>query len=156
MSAAVIARCPRAQRGFTLLEVMLAFVVLAAAMGLLMGMLSGGLRQVARAELETGAALHAQTLLDQLGTIEAIEPGTREGELDGGRYRYRMDIAPTEDPAPVEPSPGAPQAVPQQGAPELFAVSLAVTWGEGDDPSRQFRVATLRARTPTVLQGTPR
>jgi general secretion pathway protein I len=152
----VSACAARAERGFTLLEVMLAFVVLAAAMGLLMGMLSGGLRQVARAELETGAALHAQTLLDQLGTTEPIEPGTREGELDGGRYRYRIDIAPTEDPAPVEPAPGAPQSVPQQGAPELYAVSLAVTWGEDEDPARQFRVATLRARTPTLLQALPR
>lgn len=150
------ARAPRAARGFTLLEVMLAFVVLAAAMGLLMGMLSGGLRQVARAELETGAALHAQTLLDQLGVAEPIEPGTREGELDGGRYRYRIDIAPAEDPAPLEVAPGMPQAAPQQGGPELFAVTLALSWGEGEDPSRQLRVATLRARTPTVLQTLPR
>jgi hypothetical protein len=46
--------------------------------------------------------------------------------------------------------------VPQQGAPELYAVSLAVSWGEGEDPARQFRVATLRARTPTLLQALPR
>lgn len=147
---------PRAARGFTLLEVMLAFVVLATAMGLLMGMLSGGLRQVARSELETGAALHAQTLLDQLGISEPIEPGTREGALDGGRYRYRLDIAPAEDPAPLELAPGTPRTPPLQGAPELFAVALVLSWGEGEDPSRQLRVATLRARTPTTLQALPR
>jgi prepilin-type N-terminal cleavage/methylation domain-containing protein len=44
---------PRRQRGFTLLEVMLAFVVLAVALGLLLGMLSRGLKQVTQSQAES-------------------------------------------------------------------------------------------------------
>ena len=67
----------RRQRGFSLLEVMVAFVVLAVALGLLLGMLSRGLKQVTQAGNETEASLHAQSLLDALGTLEPLQAGVR-------------------------------------------------------------------------------
>ncbi len=140
-------------RGFTLLEVMLAFVVLAVAMGLLVGMLANGLRQVRQAQGETEAALHAQTLLDQIGILEPIAPVVREGNLDQDRYRYRLDISEAED--PVAPVPGQlpPEAGPPVtaasliGGPTLYRVVLDVSWGAGA-PGQQLRFVTLRARLP--------
>ena len=90
-------------RGFTLLEVLLAFVILAAASGLLLGMLSGGLGQVARARSDTEASLYAQSLLDGVGVLAPIAPGARDGEFGGGRYHYRLQIAEVPDPAPAPP-----------------------------------------------------
>ena len=87
------------QQGFTLLEVLVAFVVLAVALGLLLGMLSRGLKQVAQAGSETEASLHAQSLLDSLGTLEPVEPGVREGEFERGRYRWRLEVSAAEDEA---------------------------------------------------------
>ena len=102
MKASHPAQAMQRQQGFTLLEVMLAFVLLAVALGLLVGMLSNGLRQVQQAQGETEATLHAQSLLDQLGKLEPIVPGRSDGEFDHGRYRYQLDIQKTDDPAAAQ------------------------------------------------------
>jgi len=92
-----------AQRGFSLLEVLAAFVILAVALGLLLGMLSRGMQQVALSGNETEATLQAQSLLDTVGTLQAISPDSRDGEFDNGRYRWHLQIAPVPDPAPPPP-----------------------------------------------------
>lgn len=144
----------RRARGFTLLEVLLAFVVLAAAMGMLLAMLSRGLAQVKRAQDETEASLHAQSLLDALGVIEPLAAGQRDGEFEGGRYRYRLEVREVEDPVPAPPpTAGTPPPIEQVGGPQLFRVALVVSWGEAS-PAREIRYTTLRARTPP-LAGMP-
>jgi general secretion pathway protein I len=142
-----------AQRGFTLLEVMVAFVILAVALGLLLGMLSRGLRQVAQSGNETEASLHAQSLLDALGTLEPIEPGTRDGQFDGGRYRWHLQVDAAPDPAPPPPPPdGAPQPDPGAGAPVLYRAVLDVDWG-ARAPAQRLRFSTLRLRSPQGGEG---
>ena len=140
----------RRQHGFTLLEVMLAFVVLAVALGLLLGMLSRGLKQVTQSQVESEAALHAQSLLDALGTLEPLQPGVRDGQFERGRYRWRLQVVPTADPAPPPPpeagSP-APQVVAGAAVPQLFRVVLDIEWGAAL-PVQKLHFETLRARAP--------
>jgi general secretion pathway protein I len=139
----------RAARGFTLLEVLLAFALLATAMGLLIGMLSSGLRQVGDSAQATEASLHAQSLLDALGTLEPLAAGHKEGTFDGRRYRWTLDVEPFDDPAPLNPGVIAPP--PLLGGPQLFRITLDVAWGDGG-PRRTLKVVTLRARTPVDLE----
>ena len=142
-------------RGFTLLEVLVAFVILAVGMGLLLAMLSRGLNQVRRAQDETEASLHAQSLLDSLGVIEALAEGERNGDFEGGRYRYRLQVREVEDPVPVpEAQPGAPPAPEPVAGPTLYRIALQVEWGEGG-PRQQLDYVTLRARTPPLLGASP-
>jgi general secretion pathway protein I len=149
-------------RGFTLLEIMLAFALLAAGIGLLLGIQSGGLRQV-RTSAEVGeASLHAQSLLDSLGVVEPLRAGTNAGEFDGGRYRWRLEITEIEEAEAAEVDaeavPVAPGPVPEIGpalasasAPRLYRVVLDIAWGsEGD--GRQLRYVTLRTRYPAALE----
>jgi general secretion pathway protein I len=139
----VRARRPRgraaghAQRGYTLLEVIVAFALLALALTLLLGTLSGAARQVRWSGDAGRAALHAQSLLDQVGVGAPIEAGESGGELDGGRYRWALDVRPWRDPstppdAPLEPA-----------APQLFEITLSVRWGEGR-PGDRVELRTLR------------
>ncbi|HEX5754799.1 MAG TPA: prepilin-type N-terminal cleavage/methylation domain-containing protein [Arenimonas sp.] len=144
----------RPSKGFTLLEVMLAFALLAVGLGLLLAIQSGGLRQVRQGALASEASLHAQSMLDSLGVLEPIEPGRREGEFDGGRFRWALEISEVEDPAreAVPPLPGQPlldeDALAM--APRLYRVVLDVAWGDArGGPS--LRVVTLRARRPQVM-----
>ncbi len=138
-------------RGFTLLEVLLAFVLLGAAMGLLVAMLSNGLRQVRQAQDETEATLYAQSLLDQIGVLEPIVPVRRQGEFDRGRYRYELEVREVRDPMPMPEPPQAAVPVATVGAPKLYRVALAVRWGTGQ-PAQVLRFVTLRARLPQPAQ----
>jgi general secretion pathway protein I len=138
------------QNGFTLLEVLVAFVILAVALGLLLGMLSRGLGQVSRSGDETEATLHAQSLLDTVGTLEPITPGSRDGEFEQGRYRWHLQVAPAPDPAPPPPPPaGSPAPVPVPGlaTPILYRVALDVQWGAAG-PRQRLHFDTLRLRAP--------
>lgn len=139
------------QSGFTLLEVMLAFALLAMAMGLLIGMLANGLHQVTRAENATQATLYAQSLLDPIGTLEPIAAGSREGSFDDGRYRWQLQITPTQDPAP-HTGPIAAPAVQALAPPVLYRIALEMHWGAGQ-PAQSLRFVTLRVRTPDAGAG---
>lgn len=112
-----------AQRGFTLLEVIVAFGVLALALTLLLGTLSGATRQVRDADLSARAALHAQSLLDDVGIGERVQPGRSSGQFEDGRFRWDMTVEPWQD-------PDAP-AVSDPGEPRLFRLALGVRWGGG-------------------------
>ncbi len=133
-------------RGFTLLEVLLAFVILAVAMGMLLSMLSRGLGQVRSAQDESEATMYAQSLLDSAGVLDSLTQGQREGDWAGGRYHYRLDVREVEDPVPRPLQvPGAPAPSPV-AAPKLFRLDLAVSWGSAPRP-RELHFVTLRARS---------
>jgi general secretion pathway protein I len=134
-----------------LLEVMLAFALLAFAMSLLIGMLANGLHQVTRAENATEATLYAQSLLDPLGTLDPIAPGERDGYFQGNRYHWRLQITPAQDPAPraqVVAVPTTEVLTP----PVLYRVALDISWGTGQ-PGQTLHFVTLRARTPPTNNG---
>ena len=129
---------------------MLAFVLLAVAMGLLLGMLSGGMRQVNDAGRATEATLHAESMLDALGTLEPIAPGHKEGKFADERYSWTLDVETAEDPAPI--TAGGPASPPLLGGPVLYRVALEVQWNKGG-PRERLRFVTLRARTPADVGG---
>lgn len=128
---------PRRQRGYSLIEVIVAFALLALALTLLLGTLSGAARQVRWSGDAGRAALHAQSLLDQVGVGEAIKPGQRSGEFDAGRYRWNLAITRWTDPA-------LPPAITiDPAAARLYEVSLTVRWGDGR-AGEQLQLSTLR------------
>ncbi len=127
---------PRCVRGFTLIEVIIAFALLALALTLLLGSMSGAARQVRHADDSGRATLHAQSLLAQLGVGEALRPGTRQGVFEQGRYRWVMQVTPYTD--PMKPRPAAADSAPRQ-----LAVELSMTWGDTDRESLQWQTLRL-------------
>lgn len=136
------------QRGYTLLEVIVAFAILALGLTLLLGTLSGAAQQVRWAEENGRAALHAQSLLDTIGVGEALQPGHRDGEFEDGRYRWSLEIVPYRD--PLLP----PVVATDVGAPRLLQLSLQVQWGKEDDPRRRLQLESLRLVAPNPLEAT--
>lgn len=131
----------RRQRGYTLLEIIVAFAVLGLALVLLLGILSGGLRQVRGSADSARAVLHARSLLDVVGVGEALAPGRREGGFDEGRYRWVLEIDPWLDPAQMPGRPADPYA------PQLMHLRLQVHWGEGG-PRERLQLESLRLVQP--------
>jgi general secretion pathway protein I len=130
------------QAGYTLIEIIVAFAILALGLTLLLGTLSGATRQVKQAGEAGRAALHAQSLLAEFGEVPV--PGARSGQLDGGRYRWRLDVAQWNDPAPRS----GPQRIDPNAA-RLQRLQLEVTWGEGG-PRERLQVSSLRLVAPQV------
>ncbi|MEO6155685.1 MAG: prepilin-type N-terminal cleavage/methylation domain-containing protein [Thermomonas sp.] len=140
----IVARTPaRArQRGYTLIEIIVAFAILALGLTLLLGTLSGATRQVRAAGDAGRAALHAQSLLAEFGNLP--QPQHHEGALEQGRYRWQFDVEPWQDPvAPVNPSRTDPNAA------YLEHLHLQVEWGEGA-PSQRIEATSLRLMLPVV------
>lgn len=138
---------PRDQRGYTLIEVVVAFALLAFAMTLLLGSLTNATKQVRSSSDFGRAALHAQSLLDQAGVGEALAVGRRDGDLEGGRYRWEMNVTPFRDSAAL---PSQPQVL---GAPQLLRLELIMRWGRGG-PREILRLQSLRLMTPTDINAT--
>lgn len=133
-----------AQRGYTLIEVVVAFALLALALSLLLGAMTNATKQVKLSDEYGRAALHAQSLLDQAGVGEALAPGHKQGELEDGRYRWELDVSPWRDPA------APPKQEQLLGAPQLMQLELVLRWGEGG-PRQTLAIRSLRLVTPTDL-----
>jgi general secretion pathway protein I len=130
----------RGSRGFTLLEVLLAFVVFALSFAVVLEILGGSMRNSVRAREYTEAALLGQSLMDLVGTEIPVEAGGRDGDAPGG-YRWRMDISlylPAEDEVRT-------LEVAELSATALYWVDLEVAWGEAPR-DRQVHFVTVRSR----------
>ncbi|CAD7736028.1 hypothetical protein LMG31886_36260 [Xanthomonas hydrangeae] len=124
------------QRGYTLIEVIIAFALLALALSLLLGSLSGAARQVRAADESTRATLHAQSLLAAQGMDKPLVPEQQQGSLEDGHFRWSMDVRPYDEPR------RNPQAPVSPGAHTLLQLTLVVRWGE--QPSQVLQWRTLR------------
>lgn len=131
-----IGRQPAAQAGYTLLEVIIAFGLLAAALSLLLGTLTGATRQVRRAADAGTAALHAQSIIDQVGVGAPLKPRSDSGDFEDGRYRWTLQVRPWTEPGPVQPTALA-------SSKRLFEVVLEVEWGEATDQRLSLRTLRL-------------
>ncbi|MDQ3270465.1 MAG: prepilin-type N-terminal cleavage/methylation domain-containing protein [Pseudomonadota bacterium] len=129
----------RRQRGYTLIEVIVAFALLALALTLLLGTLSGAVRQVRWSGDAGRAALHAQSLMDTVGVGQNLLPGRRDGQFDAGRYRWELTIEPWDEPLP----PNAPVVPRAPGFHRLYEIALSVEWGDAG-PRERLELRTLR------------
>ena len=81
--------------GFTLLEVLVALVILTLSLGAVMQLFSGGLRATTAAQDTAAAARLAQGRLAQLGQTLPLSPGTTQGtgvDQDGKALRWTQQI----------------------------------------------------------------
>jgi len=140
----------RDQRGYTLLEVLIAFTLLAIGLGLLLAILSDGLHSVANASDSTHATLYAKSMFDTLGADRRLQPGRSQGAFENNKYRWTLDIT-TFQPPDAAPPPNGPNHVDLNQAqgtvdPVMFRVLLQMQWGTA--PGQVLRVETLRAYAP--------
>lgn len=82
----------KSQQGFSLLEILVAFAILAVSLGVLLQIFSTGLRSATLAEDYSKATLHAQSLLAALGTEFPLTEGVIEGRIDD-RFHWRSTVS---------------------------------------------------------------
>ena len=130
------------QGGFTLLEMVAAFVVFALAFGLLMQINTSALRTARHSATYTHATLLAKSMLDQAGVGAPLEEGVEQGEFEGTDFTWELSVQRTEPPAGEG---GLVETI----AVDLFRLELKVMWDEGGR-EREARFVTLRAMQPEV------
>jgi general secretion pathway protein I len=111
----------RDDAGFTLLEVLVAFIIAALALGVMFHGTLGGLAATQAAGRYEEALSRAQSRLAALGR-GPLRPGDRQGD-DGNGFHWHERIRLME--TATVPASNSRQV------PALFAVSVAVSWGEG-------------------------
>lgn len=123
-------RSRQRSRGFTLLEVMLAFVIFALSFATVLEIMAGSMRSVGRASEDTEVALFAQSLMDLVGTEIPIE----EGEYSGtgmDRYQWEMGISLYDSGGELGDEGMSTQELADLSGIELYRVDLYVDWETG-------------------------
>lgn len=129
----------RRARGFTLIEVLAAFSVLALGIAIVVSLLNGGRRQVRYAAEASYAAQFARGLLDSQGLVSRLREGSDEGQSDDEHMRWTLEIKEIPDPLAPEDGRLAPGAV-AAGA---------------DEPGKPGDAATPGDRASADKPGTP-
>jgi general secretion pathway protein I len=124
------------QDGFSLLELLVAFSIMAMSLGLLYRSMGGNVRQVAAMDLQQQATMVAESVLDTHTSVTA-KGWNESGASAGFQWRVTSQVY-ASGLALGSPSLAGnmPQAVP------LHEINLDVTWQDGGRP-HQLTVSTL-------------
>jgi general secretion pathway protein I len=143
-------RRERQAGGFTLLEVLVALVIAALALGVLFSGAVTGLRSAQLSGDYASAVSRARSHLAAVGIGAPLAAGTQEGD-DGGGFRWRVSIRPLATITLAQQS----GALGNGGRPPriaLYAVSVVISWtkdgGERHMELDTQRIGTAPAATP--------
>lgn len=114
------------ERGFSLLEVIVAFAILTLAMGAGMALLSQSLRNVGAARDYNQAVMLAESRLAEVGAGAALRPGVDMGEEGGLSWRVDVVEQPVDTRHPMR-SLAVSVEVSRDGVPVLTLRSLRLT-----------------------------
>jgi len=132
----------RAERGFTLLEVLVAFVIAALALAVMFQAAGFGLDAAHRSGRTEEALTRAKSHLAALGQDSDKLTGSSEGD-DGGGYHWRLDIVPRFKDAPQGPDQSG------NAVPKIYTVRVTISWRENN---RDDAVTLMTVRLGSIPQ----
>lgn len=125
------------QQGFSLLEILIAFSILALSLGILLKIFSGGVNSAVVAEEYTAAVQIAESLLATTGVETPLQPGQTSG-LENNKYHWLVEVNPFQfNPENIDLSTLTTV---------LFKIKVTVSWGDNNsgDADRQIVLTTLK------------
>jgi general secretion pathway protein I len=129
------------QQGFSLLEILIAFSILALSLGILLKIFSAGVNTAEVAEDYTAAVQIAESLMAKTGVETPLQAGQDSG-LENEKYNWLVTVSPFAFNAEnVDTS--AITAV-------IFKVKVIVSWGNDDANDRQVELTTLKLINKTL------
>ena len=122
--------------GFTLIEVVVAFLLLSVVLVTVFEIFSRGLSRAGELDDYAQALVIAQGRLASVGVEAPIVEGATAGDSEEGRYRWSLSIA-------RSPEGGDPNR-PTQGGYLLYQVESRVTWQAASGVERAIALSTLQ------------
>jgi general secretion pathway protein I len=136
----MIAHRSSPNKGFTLIEVMVALAILGVGLTVVIELFSGGLR-LARASMEyTKAVNYARTKMEEIAVKSAVQEGTGEGESDDKAFRWQVAVKKV-DLLSID------RSIDYKPPIELFQVKIDVFWKSGSQ-ERSTSLESLKAIKP--------
>jgi general secretion pathway protein I len=127
-------------RGFSLLEVLVAFVILALVGTALFRMFSGALANVGAADDYSRAVLVAESVLAEAAGVQPLREGTAAGTADNGRIAWTAQVTPYTPPQVNPDIEQASESMPTR----LFRIVTEVTFPAANGNPRTFALTTIR------------
>jgi general secretion pathway protein I len=124
----------RAQSGFTLIEVVVAFVMLTLVLSVGFQIFSTGMSRAGDLEDRSRALDIAQSQLAVTGTETVLQEGQTRGESQDRKYQWSTTVSATDEGQP----PNQPQ-----GAYLLWRVETRVDWVAGSGKPQSLVLSTL-------------
>ncbi len=123
------------QQGFSLLEILIAFSILALSLGILLKIFSAGVNTAIIAENYTTAVQLSESLMAKTGIETPLQIGLYEGS-ENNIYHWQIEIS------PFIFNPENIDATLQKA--ELFKVKVTVNWDNGNANDRQIELIKLK------------
>lgn len=130
----------RKHEGFSLLEILVAFTLLAVAMGVLMQIFSRGVNGATLADRYAKATMYAESKLATVGVETQLKESTDAGKFDDD-FSWSLAVRPYQDPFPKEATVvDFEKLMPTQ----LYEVELKVSFTADDRRERVVNLSTLK------------
>ena len=129
-------RPPRREAGFTLIEVVVAFVLLSLVLATGFELFTTGMRRAVDLEERSQALAIAQSRPASAGSELALKEGSASGQTEDGKYRWTLTVTRSEE---GKADPTQTLATPYG----LWRVETVVTWRGADEREHSFSLATL-------------
>ena len=127
-------------QGFSLLEILVAFMLLAMAMGVLMQIFSRGVTGATLADRYARATMYAESKLAGIGIEEELKESALAGKFDDD-FSWTLVVRPYQDPVPKDQSVvDFEKLMPTQ----LYEIDLKVSFIADDHRERLVNLSTLR------------
>lgn len=127
-------------QGFSLLEILVAFMLLAMAMGVLMQIFSRGVTGATLADRYARATMYAESKLAGIGIEEELKESALAGKFDDD-FSWTLVVRPYQDPVPKDQSVvDFEKLMPTQ----LYEIDLKVSFTADDQRERLVNLSTLR------------
>jgi len=134
----------RPHKGFSLLEILVAFAIMAVALTIVLRIFGSGVNAAVVSEEYTLAVQIAESLMARIG----VETPLRSGEYTGteaDKYDWLVRIMPVAGPPPSQTSRfQSQQQQPPQTSTVLMAVKVHVSWGEVEGKQRFLELNSLK------------
>ena len=120
-------------QGFSLLEILVAFTIMAISLGIILKVFSSGVNTAIISEDYIIATQISESLMAKTGIEEPLESGQKSG-LENEKYRWEVNIEQVDNP------------LLDSSDVELMEVKVQVQWGEERQNGRMIELNTIKTR----------